>query len=175
MALRYPHERWHGITDRRWLKQALQVLHQRRIDLRERWASAARATNLWRCRIERFQVLQAAIDRAARDPGCPRHRAHATVSSRAGLRCRKQASSALVKTRTHYLVAASNRSLINHAPVIDVMRKLGNPYPLCWRQPFRPLPDSVISPPRLSLGFSLGSFLDRQRPSPVQARVARSR
>src|ERR1700674_3376295 len=151
MALRYPHERSHGIADRRRIEQALQVLQQRRIDLRERSASTARATNLWRDRIERFQVLQAPIDRAACDPGRTRHGAHATVSSRAGLRCRKQASFAFVKTRTHCLVAASNRSLINHASVINLRRQSGNPFPSCRCQATQPLLDSIISPRRLSL------------------------
>jgi hypothetical protein len=127
MALRYPHQRSHRIADRRRLKQAPQILQHGWISLYERSAATARSANLWLYRIERFQVLQAAINRAARDTGRPRYGTHAPVSGGASLRCRQQAPFALIKTRAHGLVAVSNRSLINHMAVIDVILKLGNP------------------------------------------------
>ena len=46
--------------------------------------------------IERFQVFQTAIDRAACDPGRPRHRAHAPVSGGMRLGRRKQAPFVLI-------------------------------------------------------------------------------
>src|SRR4029077_4564533 len=152
MALRYPHQRSHRIADRRRLKQAPQILQHGRIGLYERSAATARAANLWLYWIECFQVLQAAINRAARDTGRPRYGAHAPVSGGASLRCRQQAPFALIKTRTHRLVAVSNRSLINHMAVIDVILKPGNPI-----TPVRPL-DSVISLSRLNVSNGLHSL-----------------
>jgi hypothetical protein len=56
----------------------------------------------------------------------------------------------LAGKETHRLVAASNRSLINHVAVIDFILKLGNPHPSRPCQPAQPPDDSIISPSLLS-------------------------
>ena len=63
-----------------------------------RRASTARTTNLLLRKIKRYQVLQAAIDRAPRYSRGPRHGAHAAVSGRPSLGRRKQAPFTLIKT-----------------------------------------------------------------------------
>ena len=147
MALRHPHQRSHRIAHRRGFEHPLQILQHGRIGLRERSAATARTANLWCYGIERSQLLQAAINRAACDPGRPRHGAHAPVSGGTRLRCRMEAPTALIKAPTHCLVAASNRSLINHVAVIDCTLKRGNPIHAGCRPP-QPRLDSVISPGR---------------------------
>ena len=98
MALGYPHEQPHGVAECRRFKQPLKILQKRRIGLRERRASTARTTNLLLRKIKRYQVLQAAIDRAPRYSRGPRHGAHAAVSGRPSLGRRKQAPFTLIKT-----------------------------------------------------------------------------
>ncbi len=127
MAFRHPYEWPHGIAERRRLEQPQQILQKRRIGLHERRTSTAGTTNLRPRAIGRFQVLQAAIDRAPCYSCRPRYRAHATVARSPSLGRRKQAPIALVETRAHRLVPVPNRCLVNHPIVIDIQLMLGNP------------------------------------------------
>src|SRR5271166_2759370 len=128
MALGDPYQRPRRVAERRRLQKAAQVFQQRGIGSRERRPSAAGAANLRARAIGRRQILQAAIDRAARDSGRPRHGAHAAVSGRARLRRREQPPLPFVQTHPHRLETVANRCFINHAAVIAIRSKIGNPH-----------------------------------------------
>ena len=149
MALGDPHQRTHRIAECRQLQKATQVFQQRRIGSRERRPSAAGAANLRARAIGRRQFLQAAIDRAARDSGRPRHRAHAPVSGRARLRRREQPPLPFVQTHAHRLETVANRCFINHPAVIAISNNLGNPHPAGCRRSAHIQVNSIISQRRL--------------------------
>jgi hypothetical protein len=127
VALGHPHERSHRIAQRRRFEQTLEVFQQRRVRPRERRASAARSPNPRPRGIERPQILQATIDRAACDPGRPRRGADPAVASRASLGRREQTPLLFVQTCAHGLETAANRCFINHAVVIPDSSETGNP------------------------------------------------
>src|SRR5208283_861891 len=139
MALGDPYQRPRRVAERRRLQKAAQVFQQRGIGSRERRPSAAGAANLPARAIRRRQILQAAIDRAARDSGRPRHGAHAPVSGRARLRRREQPPLPFVQTHAHRLETVANRCFINYAALIAIRSKMGNPH-LAVRTPVSPYP-----------------------------------
>ena len=130
MALGYPHEQPHGVAECRRFKQPLKILQKRRIGLRERRASTARTSNLLLRKIKRYQVLQAAIDRAPRYSLGPRHGAHAAVPAVPASAAANKRRSRSSRPERIAFVTASNRSLINHPSVIDIRRMRGNPQTL---------------------------------------------
>ena len=160
MALGDPHQRTHRIAECRRLQKATQVFQQRRIGSRERRPSAAGAANLRARAIGRRQFLQAAIDRAARDSGRPRHRAHAPVSGRARLRRREQPPLPFVQTHAHRLETVANRCFINHPAVIAISNNLGNPHPAGCRRSAHIQVDSIISQRRLRHRQTKGAATD---------------
>ena len=108
MALGDPHQRTRRIAECRRLQKATQVFQQRGIGSRERRPSAAGAANLRARAIRRRQILQAAIDRAARDPARLRHGAHAAYpAERASAAANNRRSRSSSRTRI-----ASKRSRI---------------------------------------------------------------
>ena len=130
-------------------QQAPQVFQQRRIGLGQRRASAARAPNLRPRRIERSQILQSAIDRAASHSRRPRHHADAAVSSRARFRRGEQSPSPLVQAGAHRLKSIPNRCFVNHPDVIAIRIETGNPKPPSKPGSRKPI-DSIVSRRRLS-------------------------
>ena len=150
MALGDPHQRPRRVAERRRLQKAAQVFQQRGIGSRERRPSAAGAANLRARAIRRRQILQAAIDRAARDSGRPRHGAHAAVSGRARLRRREQPPLPFVQTHAHRLETVPNRCFINHAAVIAIRSKMGNPHPAVRTRSARIQVDSIVLRRRLN-------------------------
>ena len=104
-----------------------QVLQQRRIAPQERRVSAARAPNPRRSEIARLQILQASINRAARDSRRPRHDADAAIAGRTRLRRAEQPPPSLVEARAQSFEAAANHCFVDHAAVLDRAIETGNP------------------------------------------------
>src|ERR1019366_1244243 len=147
MALGHPQQRSHRVAQRRRLQQAAQVLQQRRIGSHERWASPSWTPNLRTRGIDRLQIRQATIDRAARNPRRPSTRAAPAISGRTRLRRTEQPPAPLVQARPHRLEAAPNQYSLNHDPVIDNPIEPGNPPAAATRERNPQRPRSRLAPP----------------------------
>ena len=120
LALAHPPQGGLGIAADRRFDQLVQGIQNPRLCLGRRLAAAARSANP---RAEhhraRTQVCQAAINRAARNPGRPRYRDHAAMSGRARLTGREQPPPSLVQDRLKRLEASLDGSDVDHSVRID--------------------------------------------------------
>ena len=148
VAFRNPEQGAHRIADRGRLQQRAQVIKKRRILSRQRQTPAPSATDPPGHR-RRIQLVQTALDRAARDAGRPRNCGDAANTRRARLNGGKQPASALIKARAQRFKTKPNRYFVNHPQRINSKLSLGNPHAT---------DDSVNSTPRLSLGFACSLF-----------------
>ena len=127
-ALGRPQQRRLRIAARHRLNQLAQVLEQAWVRDRERLAAAtwpANTPSFWHnCAA---QIGQASSNRAARNPGDARHRAHSAVPGRLRLGRRQTPSALLVKHRFQRLVAQPNRRFIDHAAALHTPIHGGNP------------------------------------------------
>ena len=98
-ALDRPAQRLLGIAARGRRNNPLQVGDQLAIDRRQLFAATADAPHPIVGDQAGIQIIQRAIDRAARNPGRPRRRRNPTPARRSRLCRRKQATLALVQER----------------------------------------------------------------------------
>ena len=114
-ALAGPTQRRRGIPACIWLDKCVQIVEQLRIGFGQRFAPASRTTNAARReRIQRFNVFQAASDRARGDARHTRHRGDAAISRGLGFRRSEKPPLPFVEMRQHRRVALLERILIDH-------------------------------------------------------------
>ena len=150
VALRHPQQGPHGIAERRGLQDGEQIRQQRRVNSRERAASAAGAANLARVEFLRLEVRGAAADGAARQTRRPRHASDPAVARRARFRRGEQSPAPPVEAGAQKLVAKTNRNLVDHCKRTGVARdRVTPPDDKCLSQHQT---DSVIVRRRLRQG-----------------------
>ena len=114
-ALAGPTQRRHGIAACIWLDKCVQIVEQLGIGFGQRFAPASRTTNAAsRERIQRFNVFQAASDRARGDARHTRHRGDAVISRGLGFRRSEKPPLPFVEMRQHRRVALLERIFIDH-------------------------------------------------------------
>ena len=127
-ALRHPDQRAHGIAERRRLDEALQARARGRIALA---ATALRPPPLRRtCPFgsgAAVEIVLAAIDRRAGEPGDPRHDRETAPAGRLHLGRREQAPPALVELRADRLPAIANGIFVDHATDLRLFAEIRNP------------------------------------------------
>jgi hypothetical protein len=122
MALAFadPQQGSFGIAADRRLHQVIQGVQNPWLRLDRRLAAAAHATH---ASAEVFnsrpQIGQAAINRAARNPGCPRYPDHPAATRRARFAGREQPPSSLVQKRRKRLEASLDGGNVDHPSRID--------------------------------------------------------
>ena len=127
-ALARPAQRRHRVAALAWPNQRQQVVAERRVDLRQRLAPAARTAHPPSRQVGPIrQVLEPAPDRTASDPGRSRGRRDPAIAGRARLARRKAAASTLVQLRRQRGVAFTDWLRIDHAAILQTPPRPGNP------------------------------------------------
>ena len=120
LALADPQQGSLGITADGRLHQLVQGFQKSRLGLNRRLAATTRPTHpIAQLHDAGPQVREATTDRAACDPGRPRHRCHPAASRGAGFTGGKQTTFSLVQERRKRVEAGRDRSGIDHAFSVD--------------------------------------------------------
>ena len=135
-ALAGPTQRRHRITACVWLDKRVQIIEQAGIGFGQRFAPASRTTNAARRqRIRRFNVLQAASDRARGDAPHTRYRGYAAIPRGLGFRGSEKPPLPFIEMRQDRRVALLERIFIDHPQNYDTPRRYGIPLPCCQARP----------------------------------------
>ena len=113
-ALRRPPQRPLGIAPRRRLDDPLEIGNQAGIARRHRLAPAAHPAHPLAQHHAIVEIVQPAADRAARNPGDPRHRGQPAPARGPHLARRKQTTLTLIKMRRQLRVPLSDPTFIEH-------------------------------------------------------------
>src|SRR5579859_1604987 len=113
-AFRHPDQRPHRIAQRRRLDQALERRDKPRIVLANRAATTTGTANLPLRQRLCIEILLAAIDRRAGEPGDFRDDHQTASTSAPHLRCRKQAPPPLVQPRADRIPSQPNGGLVGN-------------------------------------------------------------
>ena len=129
-AFRYPHQRPHGIAQRGGLDQALERREELGVVLAKRTTPATGSANppLWQ-RLP-IEIVLAAIDRRAGEPGNLRDNRKTASTCAAHLGGRKKPSPSLVKPRADRVPPQTNRGLVDHATELRLFVHDRNPQSL---------------------------------------------
>ena len=113
-ALRHPPKRLLWQADRHRLDEAPEVVDNSRIADRQRLATAALAAHTPLGKRPFVEIVLAAIDGRARDPGDPLNDGEAAITGGLHLVCGKQPTATLVELGAHRLPPSSDAILVDH-------------------------------------------------------------
>jgi hypothetical protein len=136
-----PGQRSRWIAPRGRIDDLLQRRHEPGILLSDRLATAALAPDATRLDRLAVEIVLAAIDGGAGEPGDARDDLQPTVSGSPHLGRREQALTALVKIAPHRLPAILNAVLVDHATGLRLFARIGNP----------PAPSHTVARPLIAI------------------------
>src|SRR5581483_7312372 len=143
-AFRHPEQRPHGIPQRRRLNQALERGDEPRVVLANRATTTTGTANPPLRQRLRVNILLAAIDRRAGQPGDLRDGRETASTSGPRLRRREQATPSLVELRADRVPSQPNGRLVDHATDLSLFAENRNPQNLSQSDAPPPDYDSVI-------------------------------